>query len=59
MNQGFLKLAKSMLCVPATSTAAERIFPETLYQKKKLLKATKRKQNTFLNKNFIYSMSDV
>ena len=50
-----------MLCVPATSTAAERAFLqlETLYQKRSCLNPDNVDKILFEQKPFVYSMSDV
>ena len=54
------KLAKSMLCVPATSTAAERVFSaagNTASKRRSCLKPENIDRILFLNKNF-YMLSD-
>lgn len=54
------KLAKSMLCVPATSTAAERVFSaagNTVSKKRSCLKSENVDRILFLNKNF-YMLND-
>ena len=54
------KLAKSMLCVPATSTAAERVFSaagNTVSKRRSCLKPENIDRILFLNKNF-YMLSD-
>ena len=49
------KLAKSILCIPATSTASERIFSSagtTISKKRNCLKPENVDEILFLNKNF-------
>ena len=49
------KLAKSILCIPATSTASERIFSSagtTISKKRNCLKPENMDKILFLNKNF-------